>query len=99
MYVACSPNLVPARVVAQSYNKNMNIVDPTIITNPQQQPNIHGLFGPHFAQQNIDAQRGELLMAKRNMVMLAQHQQQQQQRRSTAYVETNEVVLPQEWTY
>ena len=91
---------MPASVVAQSYNKNMNIVDPTIITNTQQ-PNIHGLFGPHFAQQNIDAQRAELLMARRNMVMLAQHQQQhqQQQRRSTAYVETNEVVLPQEWTY
>ncbi|PWA94569.1 hypothetical protein CTI12_AA059740 [Artemisia annua] len=98
---ACSPGFVPTRVVAQSYNKNMNIVDPTIVTNPQQ-PNIHGIFGPHFAQQNIDAQRAELLMAKRNMVMLAQqHQQhqQQQQRRSTAYVEANEVVLPQEWTY
>ncbi|GJR15456.1 hypothetical protein Tco_0798108 [Tanacetum coccineum] len=92
---ACSPGLV-----AQSYSKNMNIVDPTITTYPQQQPNIHGLFGPqHFAQPNINAQRAELLMARRNMVMLTQHQQQQQ-RRSTAYVEqTNEVVLPQEWTY
>lgn len=89
---------LPARVVAQSYNKTMGPI------NPQHQPNMYSGFTPHHQVPPHHLNRAELaeiVMARRHAAMQAQ------QRRSTHPVgvpETKvggppEVVLPQEWTY